>query len=178
MPSKQWKRSLLISGVLAFTIIFAFAPRSSGYGLSFSAAQTISAGTTNDYWLGNENYVYYQISCSMGSTLKVTLSFSSPNAVWENFEVTLYAPNQNHQAQGSMGLTQVQSTTASASTTCRMNGYYYIRLWNYSGGFPCDIALNVQNTAIPGFEPWLVLFSIVAAIGIIACLARRKYRMV
>ena len=173
MPNKQWTRNTLLSGVIAIMILCAFAPSARGYGLAFSTAETIGAGIKTDTLVeGSNNWVtvYYKVSCSMGSTLKVILTYTSGE--WIHFNMKLYDPNESL-------LTSDESTpSATVQTVCRSSGDYYIMLDPYGGGVTSTYSLNVQLTTIPGFDPWLVLFSAVVAIGIIAFIMRRKYQKV
>ena len=172
MPSKQLKRSLLISGVIVVMLLIVCTPLSSGYGTDFTSAQVISAGTTTDTLVEPSSTwvtVYYKVSCSQGATLKVVLTYTSGQDI--HFNMKLYDPSQSL-------LTSDESTpSATVQTTCRSSGDYYIVLDPYGGGTTSTYTLNVQVTTIPGFDSWLVLISIVAAVGIIACIARRKYRV-
>src|SRR5271157_4625040 len=153
MPSKQLKRSLVIAGVIVVIGFFAFAPLSNGYGTDFSSAEIISTGTTVESF-GSQSSVYaayYKVNCNTGSTLKVSLTYLHASS---SFDLTLYDPNQSYLTDQDGAYTQI---SLSVQTVCKTSGYFYIRCWEDGSGVD-TLTLNVQITAIPGFDPWLVLF--------------------
>ncbi|MHA1269420.1 MAG: pre-peptidase C-terminal domain-containing protein [Candidatus Helarchaeota archaeon] len=159
MLIKENKKILFSSLLLTlFTISFAI-PISFGYGSSFSTAQTITAGTLIDTLSSSDTYAYYKVYCSSGKILRVVLTYSA------SFDLDLKIYNPSESVLDSSSST---GTVDTCSTTCSVAGYYYIRVYRYSGSGDANFTLSVTiMNMIPGFDLVVALFSIITLLGLI-----------
>jgi hypothetical protein len=116
-------------------------------GNSLSAATTIQAGSGTGYIDSTDTNDYYKVSVSSGQTVSVSMTPPSGS----DFDLKLYDPNQSQVASSSLGGSQTDTVTYTAT----FSGDYYIcvHLWSGSGIYSMNVTVTggtTQNDANSG----------------------------
>ena len=94
-------------------------------GNSISAAAAIAAGSGTGYIDDTDTDDYYRVNVNSGQTISVEMMPPSGS----DFDLELYNPSQSLVDSSTLGGSQTDSVEATATST----GYYYIRVYQYSG---------------------------------------------
>lgn len=162
-------KRLFLIGTTIFLLAFCFvSPRVSAYGTTIGTAEIITDGTYGKTLLSADSNGYYKIYCSSSQSLRVTISYSYPTY---DLDLYLYNPSQS----------QVDSSTSSSSTDTvsygpTTSGYYYIRVYRYTGTGDAGFILTITLTAfIPGFDILFVVYGLLMILGLVLTLRYQKF---
>jgi hypothetical protein len=116
-------------------------------GNSLSAATTIAAGSGTGYIDSTDTSDYYKVNVTSGQTISVSMTPPSGS----DFDLKLYDANQSQVASSSLGGSQTDSVTYTATSS----GYCYIcvNLWSGSGIYSMTVTVTggaTQNDANSG----------------------------
>jgi hypothetical protein len=105
-------------------------------GNTLSAATTIAAGSGTGYIDSTDPNDYYKINVTSGQTISVSMTPPSGS----DFDLKLYDTNQSQVASSSLGGSQTDSVTCTATSS----GYYYIcvHLWSGSGIYSMTVTIT------------------------------------
>jgi len=105
-------------------------------GNSLSAATTIATGSGTGYLDSTDTSDYYKVSVTSGQTISVSMTPPSGS----DFDLKLYDTNQSQVASSSLGGSQTDSVTCTATSS----GYYYIcvNLWSGSGIYSMTVTVT------------------------------------
>ncbi len=106
-------------------------------GNSFSTALSIPAGSYSGYVDSSDRNDYYKVNVTSGSSISVSVTPPS-NA---DFDLYLYNPSQFQVGSSTYG----GSATDSVSYTGTSSGYYYVRIYQYSGSGTCSFTISVTG---------------------------------
>jgi hypothetical protein len=165
------KRLIIGLSLAAFILFMTLSPTVQGYGTSFTTAESISNGTTQETLSSSDDYAYFKIGCSSGDGLNIVLKW------YNGFDLDLALLNPSMTSVASSG--NVNSDD-SVTYTVTSGGTYYIRVHRYSGTGATTIQLIVSGSsgapATPGFDmpTMLVVIFSVCALGIVLLKKRSK----
>jgi len=161
--------------IIALTLIMASIflwPSTHSYGNSFITAKLKSQGTYSEILRADDIDAYYQVNCSAGELLTVSINYSA------NFDLNLYLYDidptndliDSSTMNGTYDIVEFHVSTA---------GFYYIRVSNeYDNpnniSFTLTITLQQDLVQIPGFELLFVVFSILIVIELAIFYKNRK----
>ena len=134
-------------------------------GNTLSAATTIAAGSGTGYIDSTDTNDYYKINVTSGQTISVSMTPPSGS----DFDLKLYDANQSQVASSSLGGSQTDSITYTATSS----GYYYIcvHLWSGSGIYSMTVAVtggatqNDMNTGTDAGDSFSAAITISAGSG-------------
>jgi hypothetical protein len=109
-------------------------------GNTLSVATTIEAGSGTGYIDSIDTDDYYKINVTSGQTISVSMT----PPLGSDFDLKLYDLNQYQVASSILGGSQTDSVTYMAT----YSGYYYIRVYQWSGSGIYSLAVAVTGGAV------------------------------
>jgi len=133
------------SGIYSLTVTVAGGTAQDDFGTgadagnSLTAATAIAPGSDMGYLDSTDTEDYYKVSVSSGQTISVDVT----PPLGSDFDLTLYDMNQTQIDSSSLGGSQTDAVEGTASES----GYFYIKVYQYSGSGIYSMTVTVTGGA-------------------------------